>query len=756
MNKVKLYGASLSYKFLKNQIIDDRFLLGGDGLFVTACKNEYESVQIVLAAKEDFMYSVSVFDLVSDSGKVISKDCVELFQEKFVKIDRMSDFKGNGLGYYPDATIPFSAVVAANENKVLAGDNCVILAQIKILEDTVCGVYKGEIKLSLPEEISIPITVKVLDITIPKHTTQKSIAIIRGDMVGKFEEDESEEAYQRYVDFLIDHRLNPDMAAKHFTLTYDGMREYCKSLKKLVEKGVCFSGIQSVQEFNGSRYQFSRESLVECMVAIADESLECGVNLAKYFGFYNWCCDEPFAIQDNDGIVQGEVEAYAECVRKAVERLETCGRFNGEFGREIVESIKNIKQLFTDYYDFKMHAPNYTQHDRDGKPWKYDLATTRLCPKFDAFDSPKRREQYKGSEPFWYNCGEPNAPYCTYHIDESGIGQRLVGWMMADYDISGLLFWAVNNFTEIDEKDFSSRVTDDPFRIVKGLGLNNEGTLIYPGKTYGLSSPIDSLRFIGIRDGQEDYEILMMVKKGYLDKGKNFDGIYRVVTSLLYDNAKFDYFNDTFDAARDNLLTLADMCINHGVTMEVVDLGDSYRFSVFGADSVSVDGKNVGEDFTVNKQSRNADFVVTVSGKQFNLSLYLGKGLVIIMPHELDKHVEITGAIFTIGDVIHECVWHKEITLSSVGRKFKLEFKYGLEDVYKLGISFVAKKDVKYKITTDNGKKLITEGNLKTLDETYGSASRVDFDGREVVNGVLEITLEDYEKIGFREIYLYR
>lgn len=50
---------------------------------------------------------------------------------------------------------------------------------------------------------------------------------------------------------------------------------------------------------------------------------------------------------------------------------------------------------------------------------------------------------------WWYGCCQPRAPYPNYSIDiQSLVAIRVMGWMQADYDVVGNLFWSTDFYSK--------------------------------------------------------------------------------------------------------------------------------------------------------------------------------------------------------------------------------------------------------------------------------------------------------------------
>ena len=93
-------------------------------------------------------------------------------------------------------------------------------------------------------------------------------------------------------------------------------------------------------------------------------------------------------------------------------------------------------------------------------------------------------------------------------IDYDPIGYRLqAGFLSQSYGLTGLLYWRID------------RWDGDPWMRVNNEGAFNssnypgDGMLVYPGEPAGLpGSVVPSLRLKQLRDGEQDYEYVELLK----------------------------------------------------------------------------------------------------------------------------------------------------------------------------------------------------------------------------------------------------
>lgn len=158
-----------------------------------------------------------------------------------------------------------------------------------------------------------------------------------------------------------------------------------------------------------------------------------------------------------------------------------------------------------------------------------------LTPSFDMELAEQRRAE--GDKFWWYVCTGPKAPYVTLFIDHPGTEMRVWLWQTWERKIDGILIWQTNYWTSgCAYPDSFQNPYEDPMGWVSGYSTpagtklawgNGDGRFMYPpvaaanGKPSSpvLEGPVDSIRFEMLRDGVEDYEYMVMLKKA-IEKAK--------------------------------------------------------------------------------------------------------------------------------------------------------------------------------------------------------------------------------------------
>jgi hypothetical protein len=158
----------------------------------------------------------------------------------------------------------------------------------------------------------------------------------------------------------------------------------------------------------------------------------------------------------------------------------------------------------------------------------------------DIEDSRDTRPHQGGDQFWWYVCCVPKAPYATLFIDKPGTDMRLWLWQTWQNNVSGILIWETTYWTSSAAYTDPARPQNpylDPMSWVSGYDTstkpgmkipwgNGDGRFLYPplaaadGRPGGpvLDGPVDSIRLEMLRDGIEDYEYFVILKKLLTEK----------------------------------------------------------------------------------------------------------------------------------------------------------------------------------------------------------------------------------------------
>ncbi len=164
-----------------------------------------------------------------------------------------------------------------------------------------------------------------------------------------------------------------------------------------------------------------------------------------------------------------------------------------------------------------------------------------LTPSLNVAGADERRKA--GDQFWWYVCCGPKAPYATEFIDHPGTEMRVWLWQTWAERVTGVLIWETDYWTS--DTAYPDRASPqnpylDPMCWVADGKLapgtkqpwgNGDGRFLYPpeaaadGKPAApvLDGPVDTFRLELLRDGLEDYEYFVILKRLLAEKGATLD-----------------------------------------------------------------------------------------------------------------------------------------------------------------------------------------------------------------------------------------
>ncbi len=170
-----------------------------------------------------------------------------------------------------------------------------------------------------------------------------------------------------------------------------------------------------------------------------------------------------------------------------------------------------------------------------------------LTPQLNGDGTEERRQA--GDQFWWYLCCAPRAPYVTLFTDHPGVEMRLWLWQSWAERVSGVLIWETAYWhSECAYPESLQNPYEDAMswvnHVEKGVRQpwgNGDGRLFYPppalftgDRTQPVTDgPVPSVRLEMLRDGVEDYEYFVILKRLLAEKGAGLDAAARERAAAL-------------------------------------------------------------------------------------------------------------------------------------------------------------------------------------------------------------------------------
>ncbi|MBQ9728098.1 MAG: DUF4091 domain-containing protein [Clostridia bacterium] len=633
-----VWTATGAEKFLQDYEYADRY--DSKRLKINAFQNETESGQILLTPETNVTsYTIKLSDLEDGKGNTLKKENFEVFNQKYIELTyKQPTVWPYPLGWYPDALIPFDKAVEYDENKIVAGQNQGIWINVKPPKGQKAGNYKGTFELTVDsEKYLVPVTVTVYDYELSDEQHIKNYFLLNWTEVADYEGytyDEGDsslaafavpmETQTAYYEFLLDYGINmpgdmpgsmmnnylaygePIDQSRIFDDDYDPYmvyleekyERYLTAVEKYSQDPRCNGYMLMAQSTVLENYdgqgsstpvldKYVMKNLIERLYT---RSLETGINmLAKAHLYLTWIDEYDHSSKMDSAAynleyMNGFFEQISEYLAGKNSEYPLGDGVSESFRAEVLESIANITHLQT--------GKSVLSFDPETQPFTF-------IPTIEVYASEWREDvinswaEATDNEMWTYTANNPKPPYPSYHIDDYLLSSRMLSWIMYEKDIVGNLYWDTTLSWSVNDDDFGETVDDFYANAHRYPGSVGEGWLLYPGKNYGMTGPVGSLRLNSIRDGAEEYNLMYALEeyaiqrasdRGVTYNDEDFNSVLRCLSDALYRDCSMTYgegFMEEFASSRKALAEMLVLASKKGVIVEKTEQdGDDIVFTV--------------------------------------------------------------------------------------------------------------------------------------------------------------------------------
>ena len=520
---VRLWSASSGWKVMRTRDVP---VMARETLRVSASANEAEAVQLVVRADRPLRdVRVAATRLADDGGAELPASSVDVLRVGYVKVTTPTDTLGTP-GLWPDPLPPQDGTPL----DVASGENQPFWVRVKPPKGTRRGLYRGTLRVTAAGGFATetPFEVEVFGFEFPDEVTcltsfgykpERSIDIYHGVKTPA----ERAELLDKYLAALGDAHLAPNQLPYFdWKVTWkaspDGDKAKAEPVFDWDAWDAAMERIFAKHHFNAFRVPvvglghaclqdsgFAGESGAPSINGVPETDPAYDVLMAKYYGeivrhltakgwldkaYFYWF-DEP-SEGDYPAVQKGmaKLKKYAPGIRRIItEELEP-----GLFGGANVWVPTPARQ----------HSPYAAE----------------------------RRKA--GDEFWWYVCCGPHTPYVGEFIDHPGVDLRTWLWQTWDEGVTGVLIWETTWWTDKDAyPDRPQNPYRDPMSWASrqnGRKLawgNGDGRFLYPPLAAAdgrpakpvLEGPVGCQRLEMLRDGLEDYEYFVILKRLLGERG---------------------------------------------------------------------------------------------------------------------------------------------------------------------------------------------------------------------------------------------
>jgi len=538
-SNVGLWWASSGWKVSKDRPMPKR---AAKAILVSAARNEAEAVQLVLRPSVPLTgFRASSGALEGPSRSAIPADRIDVLRVRYVDIERPSD-RSSVAAPWPDPLPPFKGAV-----DLAAGENHPLWIRVHVPKDAAGGLYQGAIQIRADGySADVPLNLRVYGFELPDRMTLQTAFGFNPSNIYSYQKitdpHQRREVLEKYWANLSAHHVSPYNPTPNHPIKVEWVKlgagertEISEEDGALLESNA-LTPVLNWSEWDAeiarvfSKYHFQTFRLG--IPGLRQRSLQgFGEDTREYeLAFTAYCQTVQEHLREKGLLDAAYVYWYDEPTTTAYPIV-----MRGF--RKLKEAAPDIRRMLTEQVEPELHGgPNL---------W---------CPLTMWYDHERAEERRQAGDRFWwYICTIPKAPYPGLFTDHAGTEFRVWLWQTWKYGMDGILIWSSNLWTtgkaypktpQNPYEDPMSWISDRHAKVGEKVPWGNgDGRFIYPPEAAAtgqqeetvLDGPVDSIRWEMLRDGIEDYEYMVLLKR--LLEAKKKEGLsrrkYRRYAALL-------------------------------------------------------------------------------------------------------------------------------------------------------------------------------------------------------------------------------
>jgi hypothetical protein len=470
---------------------------------LSAARNEWISFQILVRSEVPLVIQrIEPLEFEAKGGELIPTSNVHLFRQHQIHLTVGTERNGSfRAGWYPDPLIPFCNPLteAALDGRLRAlpfdlpaNETHGFWIDIHVPVEAKPGLYRNTFRICAEgdHDTDIPVELTVWDFQLPDTPTMQTafgspVQVMQAYYIQRAKEGKEVApsdwpAIEKQCSKLMsEHRINAVPLTDYLSPRIDHAGGYNISAERIeaLRQFIDQYHVNALQApnpgdvfKNPERRDRDKLRLWLKAIDVAVERLDRPNVL-----FYFYLVDEP-----------NNWETYD---------------FISKWGKAIHEAKSVVKVMVTE----STKPRNVTWGNLYG-------AVNIWCPLFPEFDPLSAASRLEHGEALWVYtalCQEDRTPW--WHIDYPLLNYRVPAWIAWRYRISGLLYWDMAHWKEVDDPWGEAWTYHHP--QARGKVYNGEGTLVYPARPVGYDGIVPSLRLKALRDGIQDYDYLTILER---------------------------------------------------------------------------------------------------------------------------------------------------------------------------------------------------------------------------------------------------
>ena len=526
-----VWWASSGWKIPKGRALPSK---KGRALCIETAQNEAEAAQLVLSPPKDLSnVRLTCSELEGPNGKRLAPAAVSLLRVRYLNVTMPTDNTGVAAPW-PDPLPPIAGPL-----ELTGGENHPFWVRVKPGKDTAPGEYTGVIRVEADGyDVDVPLQVRVFGFSLPDRMTCTSafgFGLGRAFDYQKITgETDKRTVADQYLRALADHHITPYNPAPldHFEVTWTGIEPKESADPEKVRCAIDWTKWDAAMQRAFDEYHFNSFS-------IPIQGMGGGTFFSR---------TEPtlLGFPESSPVYQAMFRDYCAQVEQ---HLQAKGWLNDSYVYWFDEpEPRDYEFVMNGFNRIKNAAPGIGRMLTEQIEEKLVGGPNIWCPLTPAYkkDACEAR-QAAGDRIWWYVCTGPKAPYATLFIDHPATDLRVWLWQTWQRGIQGILIWETLLWTSpsaYPDPKQPQNPYEDPMGWEYGYGEeagarrpwgNGDGRFLYPPETAAdgnpaapvLDPPVDSIRIEMLRDGIEDYEYMVILKRLLAEKGAGLEAAKR-------------------------------------------------------------------------------------------------------------------------------------------------------------------------------------------------------------------------------------
>ncbi len=501
----------------------------GKTFTIRTARNEAEAAQLIVRPTKNITgFFATASDLRGSEGGIISVANIDILRVRFVNVTIPTDSSA-ATGLWPDPLPPFKQPIDLEANK-----NQPLWIRVNTPRNVPAGIYTGNIKLTAKDYTAdVAINVEVYAFALPDKMTCTTAFGFSASNVFRYhkltDETQKRQVLDKYWETFSRHHISPYNPAPldAIAVSWPAIKPPAVDNEKPVRTELLLPAEQLGPKLDFTAWDRAMSRAIDHYQFNSFRLKIPGIGGGTYHAI-----SQPNLLGFTEKDPEYPIMFDSYC-RSLQEHFEEKGWTDEAYVYWFDEpSPSQYEFVMNGFAKLKKSCPKIARMLTEQPEPALNGGPNIYCAISYLYDHKKAQQRREHGDRFWwYVCTGPKAPYCTLFIDHPATELRVWLWQTWKRNIEGILVWQTNYWTsDVAYPNEPQNPYEDPMGWVSGYSTpigkkmpwgNGDGRFIYPPESAAaansdkpiLDGPVDSIRWEMLRDGIEDYEYHVILKK---------------------------------------------------------------------------------------------------------------------------------------------------------------------------------------------------------------------------------------------------